>query len=210
MFNAGSLVIATPCTLLQILDLLQQTYTRSIGAEYMHITDTAQKRWIQRRLESCASTPHFPGPTRKHILERITAGAGLEEYLHTKYVGQKRFSLEGGESLIPLMDEFIQNAGSQGIKETVVGMAHRGRLNVLVNVLGKKPGELFSEFEGKHAAANGSGDVKYHQGFSSDLDTPGGPVHVALAFIVHNAVPDGIFHVRLNQRSRNFHLALIH
>ncbi|MDJ0860880.1 MAG: 2-oxoglutarate dehydrogenase E1 component [Gammaproteobacteria bacterium] len=205
VFNAGSLVIATPCTLLQILDLLQQTYTRSIGAEYMHITDTAQKRWIQRRLESCASTPHFPGPTRKHILERITAGAGLEEYLHTKYVGQKRFSLEGGESLIPLMDEFIQNAGSQGIKETVVGMAHRGRLNVLVNVLGKKPGELFSEFEGKHAAANGSGDVKYHQGFSSDLDTPGGPVHVALAFNpshleIINPVVEGSVRARQEQR----------
>ncbi len=176
----------------------------------MYITDTAQKRWIQQRLEGCGATPHHPTPTRKHILERIVAGAGLEEYLHTKYVGQKRFSLEGGESLIPLMDELIQNAGSQGIKEAVIGMAHRGRLNVLVNVLGKKPRELFSEFEGKHAADNGSGDVKYHQGFSSDLDTPGGPVHVALAFNpshleIINPVVEGSVRARQERRQDKDH-----
>ena len=105
----------------------------------------------------------------------------LERFLHTKYVGQKRFSLEGGESLIPLLDELVQHAGSAGAKEVVIGMAHRGRLNVLVNILGKSPSDLFDEFEGKKEL-KGSGDVKYHMGFSSDMNTPGGPVHLALAF----------------------------
>jgi len=165
-----------------ILHALRETYCGTIGAEFMYITDPAQKRWIQERLESSRAKPKF-GPERKRrILDRLTAAEGLEKYLHTRYVGQKRFSLEGGESFIAAMDEIVQHGGEQGIQEFVIGMAHRGRLNVLVNTLGKNPKELFAEFEGQHADDLPSGDVKYHQGFSSDVSTPGGPVHLSLAF----------------------------
>ena len=166
----------------EIVRALRETYCGSIGAEFMHMTDPAQKRWMQERLESSRARPSFTADKKKRILERLTAAEGLERYLHTKYVGQKRFSLEGGESFIAAMDELIQRAGESGIEEIVIGMAHRGRLNVLVNVLGKMPRDLFAEFEGQHADDLPSGDVKYHNGFSSDLTTPGGPVHVSLAF----------------------------
>ncbi len=165
-----------------LLNMLRDTYCRSIGAEFMYMSDPAQKRWMQERLESIRSTPHFSAEKKKHILERLTAAEGLERYLHTKYVGQKRFSLEGGESFIASLDEAIQRAGGKGVQEIVIGMAHRGRLNVLVNTLGKMPQELFAEFEGKHADDLPAGDVKYHQGFSSDISSPGGPVHLSLAF----------------------------
>jgi 2-oxoglutarate dehydrogenase E1 component len=111
----------------------------SIGSEYMHIVNTAEKRWIQQRLESVRGNPNFSAETHKHVLERVTAAEGLEKYLGTKYAGAKRFGLEGGEALIPLVDELIQRGGSYGVKEVVIGMAHRGRLNVLVNILGKNP-----------------------------------------------------------------------
>ena len=133
--------------------------------------------WAGRAIRS---TPTFSAEKKKHILERLTAAEGLERYLHTKYVGAKRFSLEGGESFIASMDEVIQRAGEKGVQEIVIGMAHRGRLNVLVNTLGKAPSELFEEFEGKHADDLPAGDVKYHQGFSSDVSTRGGPVHALL------------------------------
>jgi 2-oxoglutarate dehydrogenase E1 component len=165
-----------------ILNWLRDTYCRSIGAEFMYISDPTEKRWLQERLESIRSTPTFSGEKKKHILERLTAAEGLERYLHTKYVGAKRFSLEGGESFIASIDEVIQRAGEKGVQEIVIGMAHRGRLNVLVNTLGKSPADLFEEFEGKHADDLPAGDVKYHQGFSSDISTPGGPVHLSLAF----------------------------
>jgi 2-oxoglutarate dehydrogenase E1 component len=166
----------------EILHALRETYCGTIGAEFMYINDPAQKRWIQERLESSRARPKF-GPERKRrILDRLTAAEGLEKYLHTRYVGQKRFSLEGGESFIAAMDEIVQHGGEQGIQEFVIGMAHRGRLNVLVNTLGKNPRDLFAEFEGQHADDLPSGDVKYHQGFSSDVSTPGGPVHLSLAF----------------------------
>ena len=165
-----------------IVKALRDTYCGSIGAEFMHISDPAQKRWIQERLESTRARPNFSPDKRKRILERLTAAEGLERYLHTKYVGQKRFSLEGGESFIAAMDELIQRAGQAGIQEIVIGMAHRGRLNVLVNTLGKMPKDLFAEFEGRHAEDLPSGDVKYHNGFSSDISTAGGPVHLSLAF----------------------------
>ena len=181
-FDTGSLVGARRASLRDILAQLQATYCGAIGAEYMHITDTAEKRWLQSALESVHGLPPYPAETRRRLLERLTAAEGLEHYLHAKYVGQKRFSLEGGESLIPMLDELIQRAGDSGVKEIVIGMAHRGRLNVLVNILGKTPAELFLEFEGKARRASGTGDVKYHKGFSSDIDTPGGPVHLALAF----------------------------
>ncbi len=182
-FNTGSLQHDSEETpLRQIIDIVKTTYCRTIGAEYMHINETEQKRWIQHRLEPCLATPVFDKDKKLHILERVIAANALEEYLHTKYVGQKRFSLEGGESLIPLLDELVQEGGKQQIKEIVIGMAHRGRINVLVNAIGKLPIDLFKEFEGKGSVATSSGDVKYHLGYSSDIVTPGGPVHLTLAF----------------------------
>ncbi|MBM2829314.1 MAG: 2-oxoglutarate dehydrogenase, component [Gammaproteobacteria bacterium] len=185
-FNTGSLQLHdnNEIPLREIIDIIRTTYCRTIGAEYMHINETEQKRWIQQRLELCRATPSFDKDKKLHILERTIAANALEEYLHTKYVGQKRFSLEGGESLIPLLDELIQDGGKQQIKEIVIGMAHRGRINVLVNTIGKLPSDLFSEFEGKKQSENedDAGDVKYHLGFSSDIETPGGPVHLTLAF----------------------------
>ncbi|MDH3560843.1 MAG: 2-oxoglutarate dehydrogenase E1 component [Gammaproteobacteria bacterium] len=182
VFQTGSLVGPEESSLKEILFSLNRTYCETIGAEYMHITDTTEKRWIQQQLEGVQCHPVYTSETRRWLLERLTAAEGIERYLHAKYVGQKRFSLEGGESLIPLMGELIMRAGSQGIREIVIGMSHRGRLNVLVNILGKSPAELFSEFEGRHEELLATGDVKYHQGFSSDISTPGGRVHLALAF----------------------------
>jgi 2-oxoglutarate dehydrogenase E1 component len=182
-FQTGSLSFGSETMKLgDIVKGLQQTYCESIGAEYMHIVDTRIKRWFQQRMEPIRSNPGFEADTRIHLLERLTAAEGLEKYLGSRYPGVKRFGLEGGESLIPCLDEIIQRAGAGGTKEIVLGMAHRGRLNVLVNILGKNPKELFDEFEGKKLADSGSGDVKYHQGFSSNVMTPGGEVHLALAF----------------------------
>lgn len=183
VFQTGNLFLGKPeATLREIVDCLQRTYCASVGAEYMHIVNTAEKRWIQQRLETVRSHPQFSADIRKHILERLTAAEGLEKYLGSRYPGTKRFGLEGGESLIPLVDEIIQRGGSYGVKEIVIGMAHRGRLNMLVNTLGKSPADLFGEFEGKGFVQKGSGDVKYHQGFSSNVQTPGGEVHLAMAF----------------------------
>jgi 2-oxoglutarate dehydrogenase E1 component len=183
VFNTGSFHGgAVEMKLRELLAALKKTYCGSIGSEYMHINDTAQKRWIQQRLEADAIATAFAAEKKRQTLERLTAAQALEEYLHTKYVGQKRFSLEGGETLIPLLDELIQGSGGVGVKEVVIGMAHRGRLNVLVNIVGKMPSELMQEFEGKKKVTSGSGDVKYHMGYSSDIDSPGGPVHLTLAF----------------------------
>jgi 2-oxoglutarate dehydrogenase E1 component len=183
LFDVGSFK-AGPARmrLREIIAALEETYTRTFGAEYMYIADTPTKRFVQERIEPIRSRPTFSPEERRHILERLTAAETLERYLHTKYVGQKRFSGEGGESMIPMLDLLIQRAGAAGVQEIVLGMAHRGRLNVLVNTLGKMPSDLFSEFEGKVAQDLPAGDVKYHQGFSSDVSTPGGPVHVTLAF----------------------------
>ena len=181
-FETGSLVSAARLTLREILQLLRQTYCGSIGAEYMYISDVPQKRWIQNRLEGVRGVAGYSAEQRRRILGRLTAAETLERYLHTKYVGQKRFSLEGGDTLVPLLDHLLQRCGAQGVQEAVIGMAHRGRLNVLVNILGKQPSMLFAEFEGIHAEHLTSGDVKYHQGFSANIATEGGPLHVALAF----------------------------
>ena len=182
-FQTGSLSFGSDTMKLgDIVEGLQQTYCESIGAEYMHVVDTRIKRWFQQRMEPIRSNPGYGAETRIHLLERLTAAEGLEKYLGSRYPGVKRFGLEGGESLIPCLDEIIQRAGAGGTKEIVIGMAHRGRLNVLVNILGKNPKELFDEFEGKKLAASGSGDVKYHQGFSSNVMTAGGEVHLAMAF----------------------------
>ena len=182
-FRAGDLFIGKEeASLREIFDALQKTYCRTIGAEFTHIVDSEQRSWFQQRLESVRGRPEFSADVQTHLLERVTAGEGLEKYLGTKYPGTKRFGLEGGESLIPMLDEMIQRSGSYGTKEVVIGMAHRGRLNVLVNTFGKNPRELFDEFEGKKMNELGSGDVKYHQGFSSNVMTPGGEVHLAMAF----------------------------
>ncbi len=208
-FNTGSLVAPERMTLREIFDFCIQVYGGTIGAEYMHITRTPEKRWIQARLEGSRAKLELSDERRVALLERTTAAEGLERYLHSKYVGQKRFSLEGGESLIPMLDEMLQRAGSHGIKETAIGMAHRGRLNVLINILGKSPRELFEEFEGKKKkTGKGSGDVKYHMGFSSDMETPGGTLHLALGFNpshleIINPVIEGS--VRARQQRRDDH-----
>ncbi len=182
-FNVGSYAIGRESMKLsELYTSLQQTYCGSIAAEYMHIVSTEEKRWIQSRLESIESKPDFEKEDKLRFLESLTAAEGLEKYLGAKFPGAKRFSLEGGDSLIPMIKELISRSGVQGAKEVVIGMAHRGRLNMLVNVLGKKPADLFDEFAGKHDESWGAGDVKYHQGFSSDFNTPGGNVHLALAF----------------------------
>ena len=192
-------------TLREILQALRETYCGTIGAEYMHITEPTEKRWWQERLETIRSKPSFGPEEKLHILDRLSAAEGLERYLHTKYVGQKRFSLEGGESFIASMDEFVQRAGTKGVQEIVIGMAHRGRLNVLVNTLGKMPKDLFAEFDHTAPESLPSGDVKYHQGFSSDIATDGGPVHLSLSFNpshleIVNPVVEGSVKARLDRR----------
>ncbi len=187
VFNTGSLFAPDELTLAEIIYIVKSTYCRTVGAEYMHINETEQKRWIQRWLEESEGHHRFSPEKRKRILERVIAANALEEYLHRKYVGQKRFSLEGGEALIPLLDEIVQSGGEAGVREAVIGMAHRGRINVLINIIGKLPGELFDEFEGagnrevNDLNAN-SGDVKYHLGYSSDIQTSRGVIHLTLAF----------------------------
>ena len=184
VFSTGPLRAPDTAPLREIMAILKHSYCRSIGYEYGHIASAEQRRWIRTRLEQPVGHDPFNEQQKKHILNRITASEGMERYLHTRYVGQKRFSLEGGESLIPMLDHIIQDGGTKGIKEFIIGMAHRGRLNVLVNTLGKSPQNLFSEFEGKSNINElaQSGDVKYHQGFSSDIQTEGGRVHLSLAF----------------------------
>ncbi|HSW94405.1 MAG TPA: 2-oxoglutarate dehydrogenase E1 component [Gammaproteobacteria bacterium] len=169
-------------TLNEIYQALQKTYCRTIGIEYMHMADLAEVEWIRDRMEK-----EWPGftPTREEklrTLDRLVVADGLEKYIGFKYVGQKRFSLEGGDSLIPMLDTIVHRGAAKGMKEMVIGMAHRGRLNVLVNILGKAPADVFAGFEGKNIPKTNSGDVKYHMGFSSDLKTEYGPVHLALAF----------------------------
>ncbi|HFQ5139846.1 TPA: 2-oxoglutarate dehydrogenase E1 component [Vibrio vulnificus] len=182
-FNVGSFAVGQETMPLKdIYTALKKTYCGSIGAEYMHMTDTEQKRWIQQRLESVVGQPSFDKDEKRTFLAELTAAEGLERYLGAKFPGAKRFSLEGGDAMIPMMKELIRHAGRSGMREVVIGMAHRGRLNMLVNVLGKKPQDLFDEFAGKHGESWGTGDVKYHQGFSADFATPGGDVHLALAF----------------------------
>ncbi|MDA0665487.1 MAG: 2-oxoglutarate dehydrogenase E1 component [Proteobacteria bacterium] len=206
MFRADNLFFGQEqMTLRDILEALKETYCGKVGAEFMYVMDPAEKRWIQERLESTRTNPLFDAQSKKAALWQVTSAEGLERFLHTKYVGQKRFSLEGGESFIACMDEAIQVAGMSGVEEVVIGMAHRGRLNVLVNTLGKMPSDLFAEFEGKHADDLPAGDVKYHQGFSSDVSTPGGPVHLSLSFNpshleIVNPVVEGSVRARQDRR----------
>ncbi|PPD35681.1 MAG: 2-oxoglutarate dehydrogenase E1 component [Methylomonas sp.] len=184
VFDTGGLCGIDRLPLHAIISTLEEIYCGSIGSEFMHIVDAESKNWIRSKLEG--AKPDYTSHPEKRIglLKLLTAAEGLEKYLHRKYVGQKRFSLEGGESLIPILDELIQRAGENKVREIVLGMAHRGRLNVLVNILGKSPAALFGEFEGTHTSSPGvlTGDVKYHMGFSSNIATPGGPIHLTLAF----------------------------
>ena len=182
--NARNESLPARAKLRDILSRLQFIYCGTIGAEFAHVSDGEERFWLQDNFQLLRMQSRFTTEEKKNILWQLSAAEGLERYLHGKYVGQKRFSLEGGESLIAQLDDLIQQAGPAGIKETIIGMAHRGRLNVLVNLLGKSPRDLFNEFEGRYdiAKLRGSGDVKYHKGYSSDLKTPAGNVHVALAF----------------------------
>jgi 2-oxoglutarate dehydrogenase E1 component len=204
-FNTGSLFMDSEATLRDIRDVLKKTYCATIGTELTHITATHEKRWIQERLERVHGKFDFSADKKRDILRWVTSARKLEDYLHRRYVGQKRFSLEGGEAFIAMLDEVIQKAGSYQVKEIVIGMAHRGRLNVLVNILGKHPKVLFGEFEGKIDVGEGSGDVKYHLGFSSDVQSPGGPVHLVLAFNpshleIINPVVEGSVRARQERR----------
>ncbi|MGI9249112.1 MAG: 2-oxoglutarate dehydrogenase E1 component [Woeseiaceae bacterium] len=190
-----------------ILSLLKKIYCGKIGAEFAHVSRARERLWLRKRFEQSAVTDALTDDERIWILEHLTSSEGIERYLHTRYVGQKRFSLEGGESLIPLLDDIIQQGGATGIREIVIGMAHRGRINVLVNILGKSPEELFEEFEGKFDPdeLKGSGDVKYHKGFSADMKTPGGNLHIALAFNpshleIVNPVVEGSVRARQQRR----------
>jgi len=182
LFDPGSFQLTEPPTLGNIYRALQNTYTESIGIEYMHIMSTDEKRWIQNRIEPCQARPDYDAEKKSDLLDHLIAAETLERYLHNRYVGQKRFSLEGGESLIPLLNEIIHHSGSQKTREIVLAMAHRGRLNVLINIMGKSPDKLFSEFEGNNIEEQSAGDVKYHKGFSCSIQTTQDPMHLSLAF----------------------------
>src|SRR5450631_1931018 len=205
--NSRNAAIPGRSKLKDILSTLKFIYCDTIGAEFAHVSDSEERIWLQDNFQSERMQRRFTVDEKKNILWQLTAVEGLERYLHTKYVGQKRFSLEGGDSLIPLLDDLVQQGGKAGVEEIIIGMAHRGRLNVLVNLLGKSPKDLFNEFEGHYdpAKLRGSGDVKYHKGFSSDLKTGSGNVHVALAFNpshleVVNPVVEGSVRARQERR----------
>jgi 2-oxoglutarate dehydrogenase E1 component len=190
-----------------ILALLKRIYCGKFAAEFAHISRARERLWLREQFETCRVHWEFSAAEQNTVLDSLTRAEGIERYLNTRFVGQKRFSLEGSETLIPLLDDMIQRAGEQGVQELVIGMAHRGRLNVLVNVLGKSPQDLFSEFEGAYdlARLKGSGDVKYHKGYSADVRTPGGNVHIALAFNpshleIVNPVVEGSVRARQDRR----------
>ena len=193
-FDTGSLVGSQRARLDEILAQLQAAYCGTLGVEYMHITDVARKRWIQERLEGARGRFGVAPADKIRLLRRLTDAETLEKFLHTRYVGQKRFSLEGAESLIPLLDDVIARCALHGAKEIVLGMAHRGRINVLVNTLGRTLDSLYEQAGNGSEGSALSGDVKYHQGFSNDVATPNGSVHLAMAFnpshleIVHPVV----------------------
>ena len=206
VFETGSIGGIKKAPLREILNMLSVSYCGTIGTEYKHINSLEQKEWIQGRLEEFYLSPGLSDKRKRTILETLIAAKSLEVYLHKKYVGQKRFSLEGGLTLIPIVDEIILRCGKHHVSEVIMGMTHRGRLNVLVNILGKSPEKLFKEFEDTADPVKGSGDVKYHKGFSSNLKTPHGPVHTVLAFNPShleaiNPVVEGS--VRARQERRN-------
>jgi len=191
----------------EIFAQLKHIYSGTIGAEFAHVSDTTERLWLHDRFQTGRMGEHLAPEARRNILWQLTMAEGLERYLATKYPAQKRFSLEGGDSLIPLLDNLIQSCGGHAVEDIVIGMAHRARLNGLVNVLGKAPADLFTEFEGQYdlKKLKGSGDVKYHKGYSSDLRTAGDNVHVALAFNpshleIVDAVVEGSVRARQERR----------
>jgi 2-oxoglutarate dehydrogenase E1 component len=208
-FSTGGLAGTghTRMKLADILALLKHIYCGKLAAEFAHISRARERLWLREQFEACRVQWSFSRDEQTAILDSLTRAEGIERYLNTRFVGQKRFSLEGSETLIPMLDDLIQRAGEAGVQELVIGMAHRGRLNVLVNVLGKSPSDLFSEFEGAYdlARLKGSGDVKYHKGYSADVRTPGGNVHIALAFNpshleIVNPVVEGSVRARQDRR----------
>lgn len=180
--NLKGLLGLQSATVETVLARLKKIYCQTIGFEYEHITCHAQRSWLQVRIESAAGKPAFSAEKQKTILKGLIRADGLEKFLGNKFVAQKRFSLEGGDSLIPLLEELIAHASAASVQEIVIGMAHRGRLNVLINILGKSPAKLFEEFAGKLTQENRSGDVKYHKGFAADIKTCQGVMHIAMAF----------------------------
>jgi len=207
VYNVGSYSVgAEQMTLGELYKSLNRTYCHTIGAEYMHITNTEEKRWVQKYLEGAQVHSSYDRETKIDLLKGLIAADGMEKYLGAKFPGAKRFSLEGGDSLVPMLKALIKHAGLNGTKEAVIGMAHRGRLNILVNVMGKNPSVLFDEFAGKHDSSLGMGDVKYHSGYSSDFATSNGNVHLALAFNpshleIVNPVVMGSVRARLDRRN---------
>jgi len=212
-FETGFLGGPARAKLRDIVDRLKKMYTGSIGAEFMHIRDAVERRWVYERIESAGGNYALTADEKRGLLDKLVQADGLERYLHTKYVGQKRFSLEGGDSLIPLVAELLTRGARNDLKDLVIGMAHRGRLNVLVNILGKAPEKLFAEFEGKFEHADDpahSGDVKYHMGFSADVKAADRTVHVVLAFNpshleIVNPVVAGSVRARQTHRSDTQH-----
>ena len=171
VFNAGSIVGIGPSTLSKIIDHLQRTYCESIGVEYMYVRNVEKKNWIKERLHQNENHPNFSPQQKIEILNKLNQAVSFENFLHTKYVGQKRFSLEGGESLIPALDALVMAADVKGVEEFIMGMAHRGRLNTLTNIFGKSPKDIFSEFDGKdYDEVVFDGDVKYHMGWTAKID----------------------------------------
>ena len=190
-------------TIAQLADKLRTTYCGTVALEFMHINNNERRNWLRRKFEG--RRPQTSAADKARLLERVIAAETLERFLHTKYPGQKRFSLEGGDTLIPLLDSLLRAAIESDIAEAVIGMAHRGRLNVLINTLGKQPGDLFLEFEGRQDLTGASGDVKYHLGFSSTIKSGGGEMHLALAFNpshleIVNPVVEGSVRARQDRR----------
>jgi 2-oxoglutarate dehydrogenase E1 component len=209
-FTAGKFLNLGTCTLRKILDRLHQIYCSSIGVEYTHIKDPEMRGWLVDKMENSGNTEVFSPEQKKHILKRLAESESFERFLHTRYVAQKRFSIEGAEALVPALDRLFEVAGETGASEIVMGMAHRGRLNVLKNVFGKKAEHILTEFEQEYKFDDtpmGEGDVKYHMGFSSDIVTAKGhKLHLSLAnnpshlAFVHPVV-EGV--ARSKQRRRN-------
>lgn len=183
VFNAGIEVGMGPAKLKDIIALLEETYCNSIGAEYAYVREPNKLQWLSKKMEGSRNRPNLSIEKKRHILHKINQATVFENFLHTKFVGQKRFSLEGLETLIPALDTVIETGAELGVKEFVLGMAHRGRLNVLANIMGKTYEQIFKEFEGKaFEEALFEGDVKYHLGYSRELETSSGKkVHLSLA-----------------------------
>jgi 2-oxoglutarate dehydrogenase E1 component len=167
-----------------IIERLKNTYCGSIGAQFMHIDDVEPKHWLQKRMEETQNQRRLTREEQLRVLTKLIDAETFEQFIHKKFLGAKRFSLEGGESLIPLMDQALEKAGEQGIEEVVIAMAHRGRLNVLANIMGKSPAQIFHEFaDSDPDRFVGGGDVKYHLGYSYDHSTSTGKrMHLSLCF----------------------------